>query len=268
MTILDRIVEDVQAQLPARKRQVPAAALHNLVRRAPPCRSLTQALRQESLSVIAEIKRASPSEGIIRAQAAPAVLAARYAAAGARAISVLTEPHHFSGSLEDLAAARACVTVPILRKDFILDEYQLLEARAFGADAVLLIAAVLERAQLRTLQQAAASLGLECLVEVYEPQEMERIDWQLVTMLGVNNRNLRTFQVDITHSIRLLQQVPEPVVRIAESGLKTAAQLVQLHQAGIDAVLIGETLMRAADPGMKLKVLLEDMKGILNVYGT
>ncbi len=266
MTILDSIVESVREQLPARKRRTPESALLATIDQAPPARSMACALRQETLAIIAEIKRASPSEGTILARAEPKDLAKRYEAGGASAISVLTEQQHFLGSLGDLEAARAHTNLPVLRKDFIIDEYQLLEARAHGADAVLLIAAVLERAQLRALQEAANVLGLECLVEVYEEHEMDHIDWSLVTMLGVNNRDLRTFQVDISHSVRLLQRVPEPVVRVSESGVKTAGQLATLRLAGVDAVLIGETLMRAPDPGQALQSLIRSMQQVLQVH--
>jgi len=255
MTILDRIVSSVREQLAVRKRQVSASALEIKGACQPPCRSMSAALRDEPLSIIAEIKRASPSKGLIRAAVEPKDLAQRYTIGGANAISVLTEPDYFRGSLQDLQAARTVTDLPILRKDFIIDEYQLLEARAFGADAVLLIAAVLDHPALRNLQQAAKTIGLECLVEVYEEVELDRIEWDLVTMLGVNNRDLRTFQVDVSHSVRLLKQVPSHVVKISESGLKTAKQLADLHKEGIDAVLIGETLMRAEDPGQALQAL-------------
>ena len=266
MTILDRIVESVREQLPARKRRISEGTLLAAIGQAPPTRSMACALRQDTLAIIAEIKRASPSEGTILAQAEPQNLAKRYEAGGASAISVLTEQQHFRGSLEDLQAVRAHTNLPLLRKDFVIDEYQLLEARAHGADAVLLIAAVLERAQLRALQEAANELELECLVEVYEEHEMDRIDWTLVTILGVNNRDLRTFQVDISHSVRLLQRVPESVVRVSESGLKSARQLATLRLAGVDAVLIGEAFMRAPDPGLALQSLISSMKQVLQVH--
>ena len=255
MTILDTLITSVRAQLPARRRQRSERALRTMIDQAGPVRSMTRALRHSPPSIIAEIKRASPSEGLIRAQVDPGRLAAAYEAGGASAISVLTEPAHFRGSLGDLSAARAGTALPILRKDFIVDEYQLLEARACGADAVLLIAAVLSRARLRALLEEAAALGLECLVEVYEAHEMKRIDWDLVTMLGVNNRDLRTFQVDVMHSARLLQQVPPHVVRVSESGLSTAHQVAALCRAGVDAFLIGESFMRAPDPGRAVGAL-------------
>ncbi len=266
MTILDRIVAGVREQMPARKRRVPVSTLEGMIRRTPPARSMTRALKQGALSIIAEIKRSSPSAGMLRAQASVRDIATCYAHAGASAISVLTEEKHFAGSLKDLSAARSATDLPILRKDFIIDEYQLLEALAYGADAVLLVATVLDPVQLRALQQAAVSLGLECLVEVYEEHEMDRIDWDLVTMLGVNNRDLRTFEVDLGHSVRLLQHAPARVVRVTESGLRTAEQLVALCQAGIDAALIGETLMRAPDPGEALQTLLASTQQALYAH--
>ncbi len=221
---------------------------------------MTWALQRGAPAIIAEIKRASPSKGLLRASAAPAVLAKLYEDNGASAISVLTESEHFMGSLEDMADVRAASALPILRKDFITDEYQLLEARAFGADAVLLIATVLERGRLHALQQVAAALTLESLVEVYHMQDLDRVDWDLATMVGANNRDLRTFRVDPMRAARILQHVPQPVVRVAESGLRLAGQLSWLHEAGVDAFLIGEHFMRAADPGAALKGMLTHLE--------
>ena len=258
MTILDRIVDVTRDELRMRKRQVSLDTLRDLGRRNRPTRSLAKALRADyGVSVIAEIKRASPSQGPLRAEVDVSSLAASYQASGAAAISVLTEEQHFKGSLQDLQDASYVVDVPILRKDFIVDEYQLLEARAHGADAVLLIAAVLDASELRDLQDAAAALGLECLVEIYQEQELDKLDWDRVTLLGVNNRDLRTFEVDIAHSIRLLKHCPRHVVRVSESGLSSPEHLVALRVAGIDAALIGTTFMRANDPAQTLGRLLE-----------
>ena len=257
MTILDRIVSSVRAGLPKRQKQVPPSLLQSLIKDLPSTRSMSSVLRQEgSISIIAEIKRASPSKGIIRKNLDPTHIARLYSDAGARAISVLTEEEHFCGSLADMRQARAGTNLPILRKDFIVDEYQLLEARAFGADAVLLLAAVLSRRRLSDLQRTAHDLGLDCLVEIYEESELDRVDWDHTTIVGVNNRNLHTFEVDVTHSVRILKHVPRHIVRVSESGLKTADQLASLHQEGIDAVLVGETLMRAHNPGESLRNLL------------
>jgi indole-3-glycerol phosphate synthase len=185
-------------------------------------------------------------------------LARQYKHGGADAISVLTEPLHFQGSLEYLAAVRHAVDLPLLRKDFIIDPYQLIEARAYGADAVLLIATALERHQLYDLHQAAADLGLECLVEVYDPRELDKLDFTQVKILGVNNRDLRTFEVDIEHSLRTFAQAPDTVVRVSESGLGDAKDLAHLRRNGVHAVLIGETFMRAPHPGEAVRALKDD----------
>ena len=212
--------------------------------------------------MIAEIKKASPSKGLIRADFDPETHARQYTEGGAAALSVLTEPLHFQGDPAFLRAARSASPLPVLRKDFIVDPYQLLEARAWGADAVLLIAAVLERSELADLHAAAAELGLACLVEVYDAAELDRIDFEQVRVLGVNNRDLRTFTVDVNHSIRVFERVPSDVVRVSESGLRSGADLARLRRAGIDAVLIGETFMRAPDPGRKLAALRAETEAL------
>ena len=258
-TILDRIVADTrdlvaQCQSRTSVRDLEAMPLFEAKRR-----DFAEALQTDRLAVIAEIKKASPSKGIIREDFDVADLAAQYDEAGAAAISVLTEPLHFQGALENLSIARAHAGRPLLRKDFIVDPYQLVEARAYGADAVLLIAAVLERTQLYDLHQAAGELGLACLVEVYDLAELSRIDFDQVAVLGVNNRDLRTFEVDLNHSLRVFAEAPDGVVRVSESGLRTADDLVHLRNHGVDAVLIGETLMRAKEPGAALHDLLSDV---------
>ena len=176
---------------------------------------------------------------------------------------MLTEPSYFQGSLDDLAAVRAQVALPLLRKDFVVDPYQLVEARAYGADAVLLIAAVLDAARLRDLHQTADALGLSCLVELYDVRELDRIDFDLVRILGVNNRDLRTFEVDVDHSLRVFAHVPQGVVRVSESGLRSARELAHLRRHGVDAVLMGETFMRADDPGALLGTLREELRTLL-----
>lgn len=261
--ILTQIVQDTRRLVAERKAQTPGATLeaHPAFRR--PTRSLAAALRQDHLAVIAEIKKASPSQGVIRPDFDVAAHARAYHANGAAALSVLTEPLYFQGALENLTLARAETDRPLLRKDFIIDPYQLLEARAYGADAVLLIAAVLDRHALHDLHQAATGLGLACLVEVYDRAELDRIDLDQVQILGVNNRDLRTFEVDIDHSLRVFAEVPPGVVRVSESGLKSAAHLAYLRRNGIDAVLIGETFMRAPDPGQALHALQTETQHLL-----
>ncbi|NNE69637.1 MAG: indole-3-glycerol phosphate synthase TrpC [Rhodothermales bacterium] len=262
VTILDDLVAGARSEAARRRKKVSPYELEQRFR--PDRRSLIEALRGEGLSILAEAKKASPSQGIIREDFDPGAIAEQYAEAGAAGMSVLTEPLQFKGALEYLAEARMRCPLPLLRKDFIVEEYQLLEARAYGADAVLLIATVLERAHLRDLLQAAAELQLECLVELYDVRELDRVDFDLVNLLGVNNRDLRTFEVDRTHAPRVLAHAPEGVVTIAESGLRTAEDLADVFEAGIDAVLIGEAFMRQTDPGQALRDLREETERLID----
>lgn len=263
MSILDDIVADTREIVAQRKRDVPADELERrpfFTDREP--HSLVKALSQPGMSFIAEVKKASPSKGVIRESFQPAQIAQQYAANGAAAISVLTEPTRFQGSLQHLAWIRAHVDLPLLRKDFIVDPYQLTEARAVGADAVLLIATVLDRHQLYDLHQAADELGLSCLVEVYSLDDLDRVDFDQVKLLGVNNRDLHTFEVDIDNALRIFEHVPRSVGRISESGLSDPEVLVRLRRAGINAVLIGEHFMRAEHPGNALRDLRAAAKEI------
>jgi len=262
MTILDRIVADTQDVVATRKTAVPRGQLENMVGFDRDRRSLEEVLRKNGPSIIAEIKKASPSGGVIRDTFRPLEVSRQYEAGGAVAVSVLTEPHHFQGSLDDLSVVRQSVSIPVLRKDFVIDTYQLIEARAYGADAVLLIAAILHKTHLRDLLQAAHELDLDVLVEVYEPQELDRLDFDETRIVGVNNRDLRTFEVDIEHSIRVFAEVPDSVVRVSESGLTSGAELRFLHERGIDAFLIGETFMRSERPGDALARLRNEAEGI------
>jgi len=224
--------------------------------------SLEEVLTKDGLSIIAEIKKTSPSRGLIRPDFDPEDLSKQYEYSGASAISVLTEPKHFGGSLEDLALVRNTVHVPVLRKDFVVDPYQLYEARAYGADAVLLIAAVLDRYELYDLHQTAESLGLSCLVELHELDEIGKLDLDHVKIIGVNNRDLRTFLVDIHHSLRVFEHIPEGIIRVSESGLRSARELAHLHSQGVNAVLMGETFMRAGEPGIVLRALIQELRSL------
>ncbi|MEO6772392.1 MAG: indole-3-glycerol phosphate synthase TrpC [Kofleriaceae bacterium] len=208
--------------------------------------------------VIAEIKRASPSAGPIRPNADPAMIAREYAAAGATAISVLTDKTYFDGDLAYLGCARRACALPLLRKDFIIDPLQIAEARAAGADAVLLIAAAFPagEVELGACVLVAAGLGLDALVEVHDEAELDRALAARATLIGVNHRDLRTFQIDMTLTERIAKRVPAGTVLVAESGIKTAADVRRLGDAGADAVLVGEQLMRAASPGAALQELL------------
>lgn len=263
MTILDRIAQTVRERLEERKRRIPITCLQERAHYHSPTLPLARALRTDELAIIAEIKKASPSKGILRREFNVSDIAQQYKWYGAAAISVLTEPDFFQGSLEHLEAARRTVDLPLLRKDFILDPYQLIEARAYGADAVLLIAALLDPVQLHELYDMATELGLSCLVEVHAEAELDQLDLDRIKILGVNNRNLHNFEVDVTQAVRVLQRVPAHIVRVAESGLRTAEELAYLRRNGIDAVLIGETFMRALEPGRALEALRQELQACL-----
>lgn len=215
-------------------------------------------LAAPGVRVIAECKRRSPSRGVLRADYDPVAIARGYAEAGAAAISVLTEPTFFDGDLDHLRAVREAVTCPLLRKDFIVDPYQLLEARAAGADAVLLIVAALSDHELTALATAARGLAMDVLVEVHDEHELERAVAAGADIIGVNNRNLRTLAVDVDASLRLAAAMPPGALAVAESGLRTADDLRRLGTAGYRAFLIGERLMTTADPGMALAALMAD----------
>jgi indole-3-glycerol phosphate synthase len=212
--------------------------------------------RSGRVNIIAECKRRSPSKGVLTSSYDPAALAASYERGGAVAISVLTEPMFFDGTLEDLASVRRTVQVPLLRKDFIVDEYQLYEARANGADAILLIVAALEQGDLIALHRRASELGLAALVEVHEEIELRRAVDAGARLVGVNNRNLRTLAVDVDASHRLAQLIPRDVVAVSESGLRTRADLERLRKAGYRAFLIGERFMLDADPARAIGELI------------
>ena len=219
--------------------------------------SLVDRLRSATAtSIIAEVKKASPSAGVLRADYDPAGIAAGYADVGAVGISVLTEPNHFQGCEEHLRAVRAAVDVPVLRKDFICDVYQILEAAAWGADAVLLIAAALDRQEMLLLYREALALGLDVLAEVHSPEELERVIPLDQAIIGVNNRNLQTLETSLDTARRLSEQIPEDRLRIAESGIKTRADILDLEQFGYQGFLIGESLLRDAAPEKALRMLL------------
>ena len=264
MSILDRIVADTRDLVALARRRTPIEELREGPFFGSPTLPLAPVLRGPQLGFIAEIKKASPSKGVIRYNFDVRSIAVGYKHGGASAVSVLTEPIYFHGSLANLSLARQTVDLPILRKDFIVDPYQLYEARAHGADAVLLIATVLDAAQLADLHAEATSLGLSCLVEIYHPSELDRIDFNQVKILGVNNRDLNTFEVDISRSIDVFREVPAGVVRVSESGLGEAIDLARLRDEGIDAVLIGETFMRAENPGHALRSLRSDVTAYLD----
>ncbi|NNF04261.1 MAG: indole-3-glycerol-phosphate synthase, partial [Rhodothermales bacterium] len=251
---------DTRAGLDRRRREQPLSSLESLPGFDGERRSFREALAGPGLSIIAECKARSPSKGPLVDEYDPARIAESYERAGAAAVSVLTEPIHFSGRPEHLAAVRERVRLPLLRKDFIIDPWQIAEARAVGADAVLLIAAVLDRPQLSELHAAASEYGLESLVELYDARELDRIDFDRVSIAGVNSRDLRTFDVDVDEALRTLDLLPAGVLRVAESGISSASTLVRLQDRGVDAALIGEAFMTSADSGGVLERFLEALE--------
>ena len=258
--LLESIVAATRHEVEQRKRQRNATELVRAsAESAPRAEAFHEALRSvDALNVMAECKRRSPSLGVLRKVYDPGAVAAAYAAAGAAAISVLTEPAFFDGSLDDLKAVRAAVELPLLRKDFVVTEYQLLEARVMGADAVLLIVAALDDRQLTALIVAARRWGLATLVEVHDATELDRGLEAGAQIIGVNNRNLRTLDVDLDTSRRLIEQIPNSVVAVAESGLRTSDDLVGLRRLGYDAFLVGEALLTQEYPGRALRALLDE----------
>jgi indole-3-glycerol phosphate synthase len=248
-----RIVETRSAGVPMEQLEQQAAEAH-----PEPGRFLRALRARDHLNVIAECKRRSPSRGVLRAHYDAAAIAREYESAGAAAVSVLTEPTFFDGSLDDLAAVRRAVSIPVLRKDFVVDRYQVLEARAAGADAILLIVAALSRDELRELHAAANGAGLDVLVEVHHERELGLAIDAGASIIGVNNRDLRTLEVDLSASERIVAKLPKGVIAVAESGLKTSADLRRLQERGYDAFLIGESLMATPRPGETLKRLLTD----------
>lgn len=255
-TILDRIVEKRRERLVIDQRRMPLPVLKMAVRRADPPRDFAASLAQDGLNVIAELKKASPSRGVLREDFQPLPLAQGFQTAGAAALSVLTEEEHFQGSLEYLRKARAGVKLPVLRKDFIVDAWQVWEARAAEADSFLLIVAVLGDATLRELIALGHELGMEPLAEVHTAGELRRALDAGARILGVNNRDLRTFEVRVETSLELAAAIPQECIAVSESGLRTREDLQRLRDAGFDAFLIGEQLMQAADPAAALRALL------------
>jgi len=256
-TILDRIVATKREEIAASKQALPASEVRRRVSDAPAVRNFFAPLAAGGpIRLIAEVKKASPSKGVIREDFDPVQIARVFAEHGVSCISVLTDQRYFQGSLEYLREIRAAVDVPLLRKDFILDAYQLLEARADGADAVLLIAECLDDCHLRALHNEALELGMTPLVELYEPANVARVLAAGATLVGINNRDLRTFQTDLDHTIRLKQQLPEDCVVVGESGIYSRADAQKLQAAGIDAMLVGESLMAQDDIGRAVDELL------------
>jgi indole-3-glycerol phosphate synthase len=248
MSVLDEIIDGVRVDLAEREARTSLDELKEAARRTREALDPMPAFRAEGVSVIAEVKRSSPSRGALASIADPAALAADYEAGGAATISVLTEERRFGGSLEDLRAVRSAVDVPVLRKDFIVTSYQLWEARAAGADLALLIVAALDQSQLESLVERAESIGLTPLVEVHDEEEVDRALAAGATLVGVNARNLRTLEVDRDTFARLAPRIPEGVVRVAESGVRGPHDVFELAKQGAHVVLVGETLVTGEDP--------------------
>jgi indole-3-glycerol phosphate synthase len=259
MTILEKIVASKRLEIEQAKAALPLVELRARLADAPSVRDFFAPLAAGGpIKLIAEVKKASPSKGVIRADFDPVAIASIYETHGASCLSVLTDEPFFQGRLEYLRAVRQVVGIPVLRKDFILDTYQLVEARVAGADAVLLIAECLDDCNLRKLHNEAIELGLTPLVEFYEPENLARVLAAGAQLIGVNNRDLRTFAVDLEHTIRLRQEVPADAVLVGESGIYSRADVLRLQEAGVDAMLVGESLMRDPDIGAAVDRLLKD----------
>jgi indole-3-glycerol phosphate synthase len=255
-TALDRILEARRAEVEHRKCVLPETALKYGAAAASPVRDLSAALSRDGLNVIAELKPASPSRGVIREPFDAVELATTLSHAGAAALSVLTETEYFHGSLKNMRDARKAVALPVLRKDFIFDSWQVWEARANDADSFLLIVAALHDALLRELIALGREIGMEPVVEVHTAAELERAQAASARIIGVNNRDLKTMAVRVETSFELIDQVPEDCLAISESGIRSRDDLMKLRDAGFDAFLIGEYLMLAADPGAALSELV------------
>lgn len=258
MSFLDKIVADNAAALQERKARRPIEEVELIARSNPPARSLALALRRDGVNIIAEVKKASPSKGVFRRRLNAVGLAKTYAAYGAAAISVVTEPYHFQGSLTSLhrvVKALGDARPPVLRKDFIVDEYEVYESRACGADCILLIAALLDRQRLGALLALSHELGMDCLVEVHDETELDMVLQLDARVIGINSRDLHSFKVELGTFEMLRPCVPADRVVVAESGIRDAGDVRRLVDAGADAVLVGEALVMAADVGIKLREL-------------
>jgi indole-3-glycerol phosphate synthase len=255
--MLDKIIAPKKEEVEQRKKVAPLAYLQERIARQKPLLDLAPALKGDQIRLIAEVKQASPSQGMLSPNFNPTELAQTYAeGGGAAAISVLTEANYFMGSIEHLAAIKEVVGLPLLRKDFIFDPYQLYESRAYGADALLLIVAILSQEQLKELVSLSHSLGLRCLVEVHNEGEVERAVLSEAEIIGINNRDLNTFTVDINTTRRLQPLIPQERIVVSESGIKNKRDIEKLGKWGVDAILVGEALVTAGDVRSKMKELL------------
>lgn len=256
--ILSEIIANKRFEVDLQKQAISIEQLQEGITETPPAHSMKQALIASTSGIIAEFKRRSPSKGWIQQDARPEEVVPAYATAGAAALSILTDEKFFGGSLKDIRTARPLVQIPILRKDFIIDEYQLYQAKIVGADAVLLIAAALEQDKCNELAEKAHSLGMEVLLEIHNTEEIAYIN-KGVDMIGINNRNLGTFFTDVENSFRLAGQLPQDSVLVSESGISDPETVKRLRKAGFRGFLIGETFMRTPQPGMSLQNFLESL---------
>jgi indole-3-glycerol phosphate synthase len=254
--MLDKIIAQKREEVEQRKKVATMTYLQELIARQKPALDLALALKGDHIRLIAEVKQASPSRGMLSPNFNPIELAQTYAEGGVAAISVLTEANYFMGSIEHLAAIKEVVGLPLLRKDFIFDLYQVYESRAYGADALLLIVAILSQEQLKELVSLSHSLGLRCLVEVHNEGEVERAVLSEAEIIGINNRDLNTFTVDITTTYRLRPLIPQERIVVSESGIKNKRDIEKLGKWGVDAVLVGEALVTAGDVRAKMKELV------------
>jgi indole-3-glycerol phosphate synthase len=257
MSILDEIVASKRQEVAAARRRFPLDELEAQAASAPPVRDFRAALEGPGpIQLIAEVKKASPSAQVIRADFDPVALARIYQEHGAACLSILTDAPYFQGHLAHLARVRASVAIPLLRKDFLIDDYQVVEARLAGADAVLLIAEVLDDAALVRLREDARRLGMAALVEFHDPANLPRVLASGADLVGINNRDLKRFVTDIEHTLRLRDQIPPEVLLVSESGIRTRDDAKRLEAAGVSAILVGESLMRAPDIGLAVERLL------------
>lgn len=255
--ILERILVTKKSEIEYARSILPLDLLRERALEVDPPRDFLQAMHHpDGIRLLAEIKKASPSKGLIRAEFEPAWLAKQYELGGANALSVLTDVEYFQGSLEYLSLARNAVTLPVLRKDFIIDEYQVFEARAAGADAILLIAECLDGERLQTLYDLSMSLGMQPLIELYDEENLPMVLDTGCLLVGVNNRDLRTFEVDLDRTLRLRDRIPTDRYLVAESGIETAEDAARLWRGGVSAMLVGESLMRQADVANAVRRLL------------
>lgn len=255
--ILEDIVACKREEIVRSQQRRSAEALEELLPQAPPTRDFAAALAGAAdMGLIAEIKKASPSAGLIRPDFDPVAIAHAYEAAGAHCLSCLTDEKYFQGRLEYLTAVRNSVDIPVLRKDFMLDRYQVLEARVAGADCILLIAECLDDCRMRDLYFYAAELGMQSLIEIYDPENLDRVLALQPDLLGINNRDLRRFETDLGHTLRLAEKVPPECLLISESGIRTRDDVLRLRQGGVRGILVGESLMREADIGAAVRKLL------------